>query len=54
MANFWMAVESNPHLHTDDRVHLNFFSKQADNGITCIITSAVYAHYVESTYYFLL
>ena len=25
------------------------FSKQADNGITCTITSVVYANYVDST-----
>ena len=49
-----MTVGSNPHLHTDDRVRLNFFSKQADNGIACTMTSVVYAHYVDSTYHFLL
>ena len=44
----WITVGSNPHLHTNDRVRLNFF-EQADNGITCTITSIVYAKYVDST-----
>ena len=43
-----MTVGSNPHLHTNDRIRRNVF-EQADNGITCTITSVVYANYVDST-----